>query len=166
MITLTFEPTCPEQAALLGEFLPKYMRAAELTVSGAAQAVETSAVEAPAPKATRAKKPAPAATQEASAPEAPTPSPSPAAETSAPADEGNAAAEPSAPETTAAPAVSSEGSAKQWTLEEVRARLAELSKAGKQQQVVGIIGAFGVKKLTDVPPEKYASLMKEAEALA
>jgi hypothetical protein len=172
MITLTFEPTCPEQAAMLGKFLPEYMKAGQLKITGeaadVAQAVETAAAEIAAPKRTRAAKPAPAAAQDSASvtgTSATTNQPDPTPTATTAATEGNAAAEPSAPEAPAAPAASSEGSAKQWTLEEVRARLAELSKAGKQQQVVAIIAGLGAKKLTDVPADKYAHLMQEAEAL-
>lgn len=175
MITLTFEPTCPEQAALLGAFLPQYMKAGSLVMSGpaadVAQAVETAAVavEAAAPaKKPRAAKPA----ANAAAPSAPL-SPATESESAAPtsansasdAGEGNAAAVASEPAAPAASTASSGAPAKEWTLEEVRARLAELSKAGKQTQVVSLIGALGAKKLTDVPADKYSELMAQAEAL-
>jgi len=52
-----------------------------------------------------------------------------------------------------------------FTLEEVRAKLAALSQAGKQDAVRGLIGFFGVKKLTDVPPERYGELMAMAEKI-
>lgn len=164
MIQVTFTPGNSAQAELIGKLMAQYL-SLDTPTDNVAQAVETAAVEPTAPKRTRATKPAAAATPEASAPVEPTPGPSAAAQTTAPAEDPKPAAEPSAPEATAAPAASSEGSAKQWTLEEVRARLAELSKAGKQQQVVAMIAAYGVKKLTDVPADKYSQLMTEAEAL-
>jgi hypothetical protein len=52
-----------------------------------------------------------------------------------------------------------------FTLEEVRAKLAALSQAGKQAQVKALIAKFGASKLTDVPKDKYAELMKEAGEL-
>ncbi len=48
------------------------------------------------------------------------------------------------------------------SLEEVRAKLAALSQAGKQEQVKGLITKFGAKKLTDVPKEKYPELLEAA----
>ena len=55
--------------------------------------------------------------------------------------------------------------AKLPTLEEVRAKLAALSQDGKQAQVKALITGFGAKKLSDVPAEKYAELLKKAEGL-
>lgn len=51
------------------------------------------------------------------------------------------------------------------TLEQVRAKLAALSQAGKQAQVKKLINDCGASKLTGIPAEKYAELMKAAEAL-
>jgi pantothenate synthetase len=51
------------------------------------------------------------------------------------------------------------------TLVEVRGRLAELSKAGKAQDVKKILNGYGVTKLTDLPAERYAELMKNVEQL-
>lgn len=51
------------------------------------------------------------------------------------------------------------------TLEEVRAKLASLSKAGKQAQVRELITGFGVKKLSDIPREKYPELLEKVEAM-
>lgn len=51
------------------------------------------------------------------------------------------------------------------TLEQVREKLAQLSKDGKQTQVKALIKKHGAKKLTDIPTEKYTELMKEAEVL-
>lgn len=50
-------------------------------------------------------------------------------------------------------------------LEDVRAKLAALSQAGKQEQVKALIQKFGAKKLTEIPKAKYPELLKEAEAL-
>lgn len=54
----------------------------------------------------------------------------------------------------------------EYTLEQVRAKLAALAQAGKQKQVKSLITSFNVKKLTDVPEEKYAELMERAEELS
>ena len=51
------------------------------------------------------------------------------------------------------------------TIEEVRAKLAGLSQAGKQEEVKTLIEKYGGKKLTDIQSELYADLLKEAEVL-
>ncbi len=51
------------------------------------------------------------------------------------------------------------------TLEQVRAKLAALTQQGKQSEVKALLTKFGAKKLTEIPAEKYAELMKEAEAI-
>ncbi len=51
------------------------------------------------------------------------------------------------------------------TLEQVRAKLAALTQSGKQPQVKELLAKFGAKRLTEVPTEKYAELLKEAEAI-
>ena len=55
--------------------------------------------------------------------------------------------------------------AEEIKLEEVRAKLAALSQAGKQEQVKKLITKFGAKKLTEIPKDKYPELIQEAEAL-
>lgn len=55
--------------------------------------------------------------------------------------------------------------AKLPALEDVRAKLAALSQDGKQVQVKDLITGFGVKKLSDIPVEKYPELLEEAEKL-
>lgn len=52
-----------------------------------------------------------------------------------------------------------------YTLEEVRAKLAELQKAGKRAEVKELLGSFGVAKLSELPPSKYAVLMVKAGEL-
>lgn len=52
-----------------------------------------------------------------------------------------------------------------YTLEEVRAKLAELQKAGKRAEVKELLGSFGVAKLSEFPPAKYAVLMVKAGEL-
>ena len=51
------------------------------------------------------------------------------------------------------------------TLEEVRATLAALNKAGKRAQVKALLQEFGTEKLTEVDPGYYPALMQKAEAL-
>lgn len=50
-------------------------------------------------------------------------------------------------------------------LEDVRAKLAALSQAGKQKEVKALIKKFGANKLTEVAAENYKALLKEAEAI-
>jgi hypothetical protein len=51
-----------------------------------------------------------------------------------------------------------------FTIEQVRAKLSDLSKT-KQAQVKALISSYNVTKLTDIPAEKYADLMAKAEQL-
>jgi hypothetical protein len=52
-----------------------------------------------------------------------------------------------------------------YTLVQVREKLAELQKAGKRAQVQELIAGFGVKKLTEVPEDRYTELMQKAGEL-
>ena len=58
-----------------------------------------------------------------------------------------------------------ENQEKTYTLEEVRAKLAALSRSGKQAQIKEIIASFGVNKLTEIPAEKYPEVMAKAEKI-
>ena len=49
------------------------------------------------------------------------------------------------------------------TLEEVRAVLAKLSVAGHSAAVKALITKFGADKLSELAPEYYTALLKEAE---
>ena len=49
------------------------------------------------------------------------------------------------------------------TLEEVRTVLARLSVEGHSAAVKALIAKFGADKLSDIAPEQYAALLKEAE---
>lgn len=51
------------------------------------------------------------------------------------------------------------------TLEEVRAVLAKLSVAGHSAAVKALITKFGADKLSELAPEHYAALLKEAEKI-
>jgi hypothetical protein len=91
--------------------------------------------------------------------EAPAPAPEPVAKKRKPEAP---AAETPAPVTTWAatlvppPAV---------TLEQVRAKLTELSQGGKAADVKSLIAKFGGTKLTDLKAEQYADVLAAAEAL-
>lgn len=52
-----------------------------------------------------------------------------------------------------------------YTLEEIRAKLTELSRAGKREAVNILITSYGVKRLTDLPAEEYADIMQKAGEL-
>lgn len=49
-----------------------------------------------------------------------------------------------------------------YSLPDVRAKLAELQKAGKRQQVQALIQSYGVDKLTQIPENRYQELMEKA----
>jgi len=54
---------------------------------------------------------------------------------------------------------------KKITEDDVRAVLASKSRAGKTQEVKMLLRECGADKLSAVPAEKYAELLKKAEAL-
>lgn len=58
-----------------------------------------------------------------------------------------------------------EASSEQRTLVEVRAVLAEKSKAGKSAEVKALIAEYGVTMLTQVPEDKLTELYNKGEAL-
>jgi len=49
-----------------------------------------------------------------------------------------------------------------FTLEDVRAKLIELSTAGHKDEIKAMFAKFGAKKLTEVPADKFAELMDAA----
>lgn len=160
MIQITFTPGTSAQAALVGQLMSQYLALDEEPVratSGLIAAAQEEAA-APAPKRTRR-----AATPEASAPVEPTPGPSADAQSTAPVEDPNAAAEPSTQEAPAAQTASS--TEPELSLEDVRAKLTAISKAGKADGVKGLLANLGVSNLTAVPKEAYAKLVADAEAL-
>ena len=54
---------------------------------------------------------------------------------------------------------------KTYTLIEVRAKLADLNKAGKKAKVQELISSFGVERLSLIGEEHYAELMQKAGEL-
>jgi hypothetical protein len=50
-------------------------------------------------------------------------------------------------------------------IEQVRAALAEKSQSGKSAEVRAVLLKFGEDRLSDIDPDKYAALLREAEAL-
>ncbi len=53
----------------------------------------------------------------------------------------------------------------QPTFEEVRARLADLSRAGYAAEIRAMLGRHGASRLSEVAPGDYAALLKEAREL-
>lgn len=60
---------------------------------------------------------------------------------------------------------SEEKTEKEYTLEEVRAALAELTRNGKQKQVKELLTSFGAKNLSGLDSKDYAAVMEKAGAL-
>ena len=54
---------------------------------------------------------------------------------------------------------------KQISLEEVRAILARKAAEGLSSEVKALLEKYGGKKLSDIKPEDYGHLIKEAEAI-
>ncbi len=69
------------------------------------------------------------------------------------------------PATTQETTTETEPGAPTVTLEQVRAKLAALSQAGKQAEVKKLITDCGATKLTDIPAEKYGALLAAAEGI-
>ena len=72
-------------------------------------------------------------------------------------DRTSPAPEPAAPEPAAPENV--------ITLAEVRAKMAELGKSGRQSDIKLLLSSFGANKLTDVDPERYPDLWAAMEVL-
>ena len=60
---------------------------------------------------------------------------------------------------------SSEQQSEKVTMEEVRAVLAQKAAAGLSSEVKVLLEKYGGKKLSDIKPEDYRHLIKEAEAI-
>lgn len=109
------------------------------------------------------------------APEAPTAEPEQAKPAEAPKTtktakkEKKVEAEPTAPAVEETPAEEVQATKDEaevtYTLEQVRDKLANLSRAGQRAEVKALLGEFGANKLSEVKEEDYAALMKKAEEL-
>lgn len=64
-----------------------------------------------------------------------------------------------------APTKEAKPESKAVTLEQVRAVLAEKSHAGFSVEVRVLLEKYGAKKLSEIDPAKYATLLKDAEGL-
>lgn len=51
------------------------------------------------------------------------------------------------------------------SLEDVRAKLADLSRSGKTAEVKALIKKYGANKLSEVKPEDYEALLADAEVI-
>ena len=60
---------------------------------------------------------------------------------------------------------SSEQQSEKITMEEVRAVLAQKAASGLSDEVKALLDKHGAKKLSDINPEDYDQLIKEAEAI-
>lgn len=72
---------------------------------------------------------------------------------------------PEAPAAEQAPEAPAVEQTQAYTLEQVRARLAELSHAGKKSELVEILRKYGATRLTEIAAADYAALMVDVEAL-
>lgn len=125
----------------------------------ARQILGTEQVEQPAPTAAKAA-PAKKAAKE---PKEPAPAPAPV-ETFDEAPEGEEL--PFAPDQKQEPKQGpKQETEKTYSMVEVRKFLGDLRKAGKKEEVTALLEGMGYPKFTDVPEEKYAELMKKAEAI-
>lgn len=70
---------------------------------------------------------------------------------------------PTIAETTAVPAVPT--SAPQYTLDMIATAGSALIDAGKMDQLMGLLGKFGVTSLTELAPESYGAVANELRAL-
>lgn len=119
---------------------------------------------APAPAAAPVVTPAPAATFNPTfvAPAPVTPAAQPAFDPTAIVAPAPAAPAPAAQP--APPVIPPTGQA-QATIDEVRAKIAPLIKAGKVAEMQALFAEFGAQKLTDVNPAHYAALIARAATI-
>ena len=118
MITITFNPTTPEQMAIVTAAMNAYMQTEpESEAEAQPEPTKVRRVNLKKPPAEK-----PAAAEEAPAPEA-------------------------------------------ITLEQLRAKMATVSQAGKGPECKALLVKFGASNLTSVPAEKYGDLLVEVEAL-
>lgn len=83
----------------------------------------------------------------------------------APAVPVAAPAPAAAPAANVAPAPAVPTSAPQYTLDMIATAGSALIDAGKMDQLMGLLGKFGVASLTDLAPESYGAVANELRAL-
>lgn len=147
MIQITFTPSTTAQGNVLAQAILSYLSVVDAGETVAEVVAEPKAEAPAAPK--KARKPA-------------------AVEASASATGGaevpnETAAAPSEPEAPAASTASSKEPS--VSLEQVRAKLTELSQNGKGPEVKALIAKSGATKLTDIPAEKYAEVLAAAQEI-
>jgi len=71
----------------------------------------------------------------------------------------------SAPADEVAHETQAEKPSKQYSLEDVRAVLAKKAASGFKAEIKALLGKFNAEKLSDIRPEDYEELMKEAEGI-
>jgi hypothetical protein len=142
MMQITFNPTNPSQAALIGEMMTRYLQI-EADLADTVPLDEPAAQEvAAAPTVVKRVRKIPAPVE---------------------AEVPNAVAVDSVPETTAVSTASLPVAA--ISIADIRAVLAPLSQDGKRAEVIKLMGGFGITKLTELPVEKYADLLAAAKEL-
>ena len=120
----------------------------------------TPAPVAPVPPVAAPVSPAPVNPTPGPAPTTAAPSPSPTPVTNAP----TAGPTSAAPGNTPAPAVPVTG-APAYTLDQISRAGASLVDAGKMQQLLELLGRYGVQAVTQLKPEQYGAFATELRAL-
>ena len=141
------------------------LKLAEAIASGPDPSILTP--DEPLPVASYPTAPAPAPAPAAPVSPAPvtptqTPTPAPAAPVAAPAP--NAGQTSAAPGNTPAPTVPVAG-APTYTLDQISRAGASLVDAGKMQQLLELLGRYGVQAVTQLQPEQYGTFATELRAL-
>lgn len=159
MITITLTPKTPAQLTAAIKLLEQFNADPEL-VARASLSVEQvkDLADAQANREDNAAREALQAERAAKKPKAAKTATAAPAATETPSDSSISAETPASTATPASPS--------EITLEQVRAKLAALSQAGKAPEVKKLIASTGATKLTDVPAEKYGELLAAAEELA
>jgi len=141
MMQITFNPSTPSQAALIGEMMARYLQI-EADLADTVPLDEPAAPGTAAPTVVKRVRKGPAPVE---------------------AEVPNAVAVDSVPETTVVSTASSPAAA--ISIADIRAVLAPLSQDGKRAEVIKLMGEFGVTKLTELPIEKYADMLAAAKEL-
>lgn len=147
MITITLTPNTPEEVDAVLSLLVR-LRLETMPVEQAPAAEQSETEQAKPVRRTRKSAPAEQPVVDSPKEETPAPVAEQAPETPAPSQES-----PASP------------SEQTYTLEQVRARLAELSQAGKKSEVLAAMQQFGATRLTEIRPEQFGELMAAVEGL-
>lgn len=148
-------------AALEGKkSIPATVESVQVAPVSVQQPVTPTAPITPTPATTPVVIPAPVATQQAATPAEPVSITGTAAPTVAPT------VAPTPVQTNAAPTVPGvPTSAPQYTLDMIATAGSTLIDAGKMDQLMGLLGKFGVASLTELAPENYGAMANELRAL-